>query len=125
MKTFLTLTALFEGITGLILLTIPSVFLSFLLGTALNEPGGILARLTGVALLSISIACWSCRNEAHHASGIGKALLFYNIAAGSLLIYSFKAGFSGIGLWPAVIQHFVFGIWCIQLLKKQPGHVTP
>ncbi len=120
MKAFLSATAVLEGITGLILLTIPSVFVSFLLGTAINEPGGILARVTGVALISLSIICWSFRGETQNISGINKALLFYNLFAAALLIYAFKAGFSGMGLWPAVIQHFVFGIWCIQLLMKTP-----
>ncbi len=119
MKAFLSATAVLEGITGLILLTVPSVFVSFLLGTPINEPGGILARVTGVALLSLSIICWSYRGDTQNISGIIKSLLFYNIFAGALLIYSYTTGFSGMGLWPAVVQHFAFGIWCILLFRKK------
>ncbi|MBL7857554.1 MAG: hypothetical protein JNM57_07685 [Cyclobacteriaceae bacterium] len=125
MKAFLTVTAVFEGATGLILLLVPSVVVSVLLGAALNEPGEVIARLAGVALLTLSIVCWSYRGETQNISGISKSLLFYNIVAGSLLIYTYISGFSGMGLWPAAILHFVLGIWCLQLFRKQLRHDRP
>jgi hypothetical protein len=115
-----TVIAFFEGITGLALLVVPSFFVSIVLGATLSESSGILiGRLTGVALLSLSIGCWSYRSENQNAAGICKALLFYNMAAAGLLIYASLTGFSGLGLWPAAVLHIGLGIWCIQTLQKK------
>jgi hypothetical protein len=113
-------TTIVEGITGLALLAVPSFFVSIVLGTTLSEPGGVLmGRLAGIALLSLSVICWSYRKEIQGISRITKALLLYNVAAASLLIYASVTGFSGIGLWPAMLLHIGLGIWCAQSLQKK------
>ena len=63
MKRLLTITAILEGITGLTLMIVPSLFVMILLGDKLVEPGGIMiSRLAGVALLSLAIIYWFYRN---------------------------------------------------------------
>src|SRR5688572_2782029 len=78
LKTLLTATFLIETPTGLALLVAPAFVVSTLLNSSLGEPSGILlGRLAGVALISLSITCWTYRNE-KHGEGVLKAILFYN-----------------------------------------------
>jgi hypothetical protein len=78
-----------------------------------------LARLAGVALMSLAIACWLSRNNAA-AAGVVKAMLFYNIAAATLLLYGVVGyKFSGIGLWPAVLIHVLMAAWCIEYIQQK------
>lgn len=118
MKRLLAITAIFEGITGLTLLIIPSIFIMVLLGVDLVEPAGIMiSRLAGVALLSLAIIYWFYR-KVPDALAIIRAMLFYNVFASALLVYASLIGFSGLGLWPAVLLHIGLALWCILLLKK-------
>lgn len=121
MKTLLTITAIFEGITGLTLMTTPVSFVLLLLGVPLTEPVGILvSRLTGIALLSLAIICWAYRRELD-AAGIIKAMLFYNIAASVLLLYAGMTGFTGLGIWPTSLIHIGLGGWCIKCIQNRPA----
>jgi len=108
--------AIFEGITGLSLLTIPASIVSLLLDVSITEPVGIIvSRLAGVALLSIAIACWMYRNKSD-ANGIITSMLFYNIAAPALLVYAWMSGFTGLGIWPASLLHIVLAVWCVKAI---------
>lgn len=118
MKRLFTLTAIFEGITGLALMSVPSLFVMILLGEKLVEPAGIMiSRLAGAALLSLAIIYWLYR-KVPDALLIVKAMLLYNVAASVLLVYASLIGFSGLGLWPAVLLHIGLALWCVQSLKK-------
>ena len=120
MKSLLILTALFEIVTGLALIAFPSVTVSLLLGTSLNEPSGILlGRIGGAALIALAITCWLSRDEGHSAFIITKALVFYNFAAALLLVYgALIEKFSGLGLWPAATLHIAFLIWCVKSIWR-------
>jgi len=119
LKKLLTLTALVEGATGLALLVSPALVVSILLGDSLVEPAGILVgRLTGIALLSVTIMCWLFRNDKHPARGVVKALLFYNVAAAGLLLYAGISGFSGPILWAVSVLHVVMGVWCMNSVRQ-------
>ena len=121
MRTLLIITALVEGMTGLLFLLLPSFMVSVLFNVSLDTQAGlIVGRLAGSALLSLSFACWIARNDVHsHAAiGIVWALLLYNFISVILLSYVYIGlDFCGIGLWPAVILHLIFGLWCIICLK--------
>ncbi len=121
MKALLTITAIFEGITGLSLITVPALIVSILFGVSIEEPIGIIvSRLAGVTLLSIVIACWMYRHKSD-ADGIIKALLFYNMAASALLVYAWMAGFTGLGIWPASLLHIGMAVWCVKAIQGMPG----
>jgi hypothetical protein len=122
MKSFLTVTAIVEGLTGLALALLPSLVASTLLGTSLTDPAAILiARLAGGALLTITFACWLSRNQPQ-SSIMVTAMTGYNVFAIALLVYA--GGWeriSGQGLWPAVIVHSVLLIWGLTHLWKRTG----
>jgi hypothetical protein len=127
MKSLLTVSALLEALTGLALVTIPAVTVSLLLGTSLTELSGIIVgRIGGAALISLAMACWLARNEKPFSMAMIKAMLLYNFAAGSLLLYA-RLGeqLSGIGLWPVVLLHTGLLVWCWVLLQKKPTKRNP
>jgi hypothetical protein len=117
LKKILTLTAIFEGATGLALITVPNLVVSLLMGTILNEPAGIVVcRIAGASLITLSVICWLYRNE--DGSGILKGLLFYNTAAAVLLGVAALTGSQGLGIWPVSLLHTGLAAWCLKCLLK-------
>jgi len=123
MRRLLTLTAVIEAATGLILLAYPPLLIRLLLGTEINGVGVIISRIAGAALLAIGIACWVARRE---SSGIAQralliGVLTYNVAATGILSSSrWQLDAIGIALWPAVVAHFVLAVWCVVCLRSKP-----
>ncbi len=116
MKRLLTITAIFEGVTGLALMSVPSLFIMLLLGDNLVEPAGIMiSRLAGAVLLSLAIIYWFY-TKVPDALLIVRAMLLYNVAASALLVYASFVGLSGLGLWPAILLHIGLALWCVQSL---------
>jgi len=117
MKQLLTVTAIIEGGTGLALVIGPSALASILLGVSLTDPvAALFCRLAGASLISISIACWLSRRS--QSPDLVKAMLVYNIFSIVILVYSdLGEGISGPGLWPAILLHFGFLIWCGACLR--------
>ncbi|MGC1422452.1 MAG: hypothetical protein WA354_18710 [Terracidiphilus sp.] len=125
MKSLLIVTALIEGATGLLLLAAPSVVTRLLLDSSLDGSVPlIVARLTGLALLTLTVACWLARldGETRAANGLVTAMVLYNVGAAALLAYAGIAlRLSGIFLWPAVLLHAVMAAWCVISLKRRPA----
>jgi hypothetical protein len=121
MKTLLVVTAWLETITGVALIVSPAAPVSLLLGAALDTPVAlVLARLAGAALLALGIACWLARGDSgsRAARGVVAAMLLYNVAAGTVLLYTgLGLMLSGIGLWPAVLLHLALAAWCTRTLR--------
>jgi len=125
MKKLLITTAIIESATGLILVSFPTVIAALLFGSSLDSPAAlIVARVAGVALISLGTACWLGRNDKHGKVVIGlvTAMIVYNIGVIIVFIYAaISLGLSGIGLWPVVLVHLAMSVWCISgLLKNHP-----
>jgi len=122
MKQLLITTAIIESATGLILVSFPSVNAALLFGSSLDSPAALtVARVAGVALISLGIACWLARDEKQGKAvkGLVTAMTVYNIGAIIVFIYSaISLGLSGIGLWPVVAVHLAMAVWCISVLLK-------
>ena len=92
--------AVSEIATGVALLLAPSLVGQWLFGVALAGIAMTMARLAGIALIGLGVACWP-----------GRALLgmlTYSVAAALYLAYlGFSGGPSGMLLWPAVGAHVV------------------
>jgi hypothetical protein len=120
MKNLLTITAVFEFGTGLVLLAIPSVLATLLLGAQLDTPAGLtVARIGGIALLAIGTACWFARldTSGRAARGVVGAMVIYNAGAAAICMHAgLVMGQSGIGLWPVVVVHAAMTAWCIMCL---------
>lgn len=103
-KTVVAISALIEAVTGLALLAMPGLVGQVLLNTVLSDSGMAVARLAGIALLSLGMACWPRHRQASRSAVRG--LFTYNLLASAYL--GFLRG-SGIYvselLWPVVVLH--------------------
>lgn len=123
LKNLLTITALAEFITGIVLIVVPSTLALILFGSTLDTPVSLaVARVAGIALTALGIACWIGRTEQESkaVNGLIAALLIYNAGISILFIYVAAAsGLTGIGLWPVVIVHVIMAIWCVLIFLKR------
>ena len=120
MKLLLIITAVFEGVTGIALLVMPSVATSLLLGAPLDTPAGLVAgRIGGAAIIGLAIECWQARNgERGSPSGVVEAMSFYNFAAALVLVYAgVRLDLRSSLLWPAILLHLGLGAWCLLNLR--------
>ena len=101
MKNLLPVAAIAEGATGLALLVVPSLVGRFLLGAELIGVAIPLARVLGIALIALGVACWPDRPALC-------GMLIYG--AGVTLYFSYlgiRGNWVGPLLWPAVASHAV------------------
>jgi hypothetical protein len=113
----MTLAAAIEAATGLSLMVFPGVVGRLLLGAALADSAIAVARLTGIALLSLGLACWPSGDDATQATVRG--LFSYNLLAALYLGYlRIAGGFAGYLLLPAFVLHAL-----LAFLLLRPTHV--
>jgi len=100
MKRVLIVAAVAEGLTGLALLIVPSLVGRLLLGEALSGIAIPVARVAGLALIALGVAC--CPGPPL----VG--MLTYSAFVTLYLAYlGLAAGLTGILLWPAVVLHAI------------------
>jgi hypothetical protein len=100
MRRVLVLAAVLEIATGLALLLVPSLVGQLLLGAELTGIAATVARVAGIALIALGIACWP------GTPLVG--MLTYSAAVTLYLAYVGVAGGStGLLLWPAVVLHAI------------------
>ncbi len=100
MQKALTFAAIGEGATGLALVLFPSVVGRLLLGDDLSGIAVPVARVAGIALIGLGIACWP------GPPLIG--MLTYSALVTLYLAYlGFAEGMTGDLLWPAVSLHLM------------------
>src|SRR5262249_30880427 len=98
MKKVLIFAAVVEALTGLALLVVPSMVGQLLLGQQLAGVAVPVARVTGIALIALGIAC------SPTTPLVG--MLAYSSFVTLYLGYVALAGeFVGVLLWPAVVFH--------------------
>ena len=74
-----------------------------------------MGRFTGLALLSMGLACWPSKEEA--TSQVTWALFTYNLLVAFYLLYvRFGEGYDGLLLWPACVLHSA-----LALLQARPA----
>ena len=121
MHNLFVVTAILESATGLGLLALPSRLAMLLLGSSLEAPvAQTVARVAGVALIALGVACWLARHDSQSraARGLVGALVLYNTSVAIVLAGAAIAlALSGIGLWPAVLFHAAMTVWCLATLR--------
>ena len=100
MKKLLALAAVVEAVTGLALLIAPSLVGRLLLGAEGTGVAIPVARVLGIALIALGVACWP-----------GPALLgmltYGALVTAYFLYLAFGGEWVGFLLWPAVVLHAV------------------
>ena len=100
MKRVLIFAAVGEAGTGLALLIVPSLVGTLLLGEELTGIAIPVARVAGIALIALGVACWPGPPRV--------GMLIYGAAVALYLAYlGFAGGLTGILLWPAVVLHVI------------------
>jgi len=106
MQKALTFAALGEAATGLALVLIPSVVGRLLLGEELTGIAVPVARVAGIALIGLGIACWPGPPRA--------GMLTYSALVTLYLASLGLAGeVTGVLLWPAVVLHLILTVLLI------------
>ena len=101
MKRLLAFTSLAEGGFGLLLLSAPAVILKLLFNLDMDSAGDITARLAGLAITALAVACW----PEEGASCPYYGMLTWSVLAALGLVLIGLAGHAGILLWPGVVVH--------------------
>jgi hypothetical protein len=100
MKWVLIFAAVGEAATGVGLLLVPQLVGQLLLGVELTGMAATVARVAGIALIGLGVACWP------GPPLIG--MLAYSSTVTLYLAYvGFVGGLAGILLWPAVVLHAI------------------
>jgi hypothetical protein len=119
MKHLLVTTAFLEAATGLLLMIVPKLAASLLLGAELLEPvSSTISRITGAAITALAIACFLFSGKNAEQSMV-KIMMFYNIAAVAILLHGKLAlDMEGIGLVPAIMAHMFLLAWSIVAIQR-------
>jgi hypothetical protein len=112
MKKVLIFAACAEIVTGLALLLVPWLVGRLLLGQELAGIAIPVARVTGIALMALGIACWP-----------GPPLLGMLAYSGVVTLYlaylGFAGDFTGVFLWPAVALHIILTVLLIAASARE------
>ena len=105
--------ALGEAATGFALLTVPSLVGQVLFGQALTGIAIPVARVAGIALIALGVACWP------GPPLVG--MLTYSAVVTLYLFYiGLAGGLTGVFLWPVVILHAILTAFLIYVCKASP-----
>ena len=117
MKKVLVLAAVCEAATGMALLIVPSLVGRLLLGADLSGVSIPVARVTGIALIALSIACWPGLTALC-------GMLTYSALATAFFIYlGIRGHWVGLLLWPAAVLHAVLAIFLGRAWLMRPKTV--
>ena len=112
MKRVLILAAVSEAATGLALLIVPSLVGRLLFGEELTGVAIPIARVTGIALIALGVACWPGPARVGMLSyGAGATLYLAHLGV--------SGGFVGVLLWPAVLVHLILTALIAWGLRKR------
>ena len=100
MKSALAFAAIGEAVTGLALLITPSLVGQLLLGEQLTGVAIPVARVGGIALIALGIACWP-------GPPLVGMLTYSSLVTLYLTSLGFAGDFTGVLLWPAVALHVI------------------
>ena len=115
MRSLLAIAATGEAATGLALLLMPSTVGQLLLGAELTGDPAAVARVAGIALMALAVACWPGPPRF--------GMLGYSASVAVYLAYlGFSGTASGPLLWPAVVLHLILSVL---LARKCLAEVKP
>jgi hypothetical protein len=100
MKAALIIAAVGEAATGLALLIAPSLVGQLLLGQQLVGVAIPVARVAGIAVMALAIACWP-------GPPIAGMITYSGVVTLYLAYLGFDGGMTGVLLWPAVALHLI------------------
>ncbi len=103
MRKILVFASVGEGVTGLALMIFPTLVGQLLMGAELTGIAIPVARVAGIALTSLAIACWP-------GTPLLGMLTYCTVVTLYLAYLGFAGVLTGVLLWPAVALHVVLTI---------------
>lgn len=95
-----------EIATGAGLVFLPALVVGLLLRGDVSELVLMVARVLGITLISLALACWPRRQDVAGSSAAFHGMLAYNSLIALLLTYAAAAlHIAGPLLWPTVLLH--------------------
>ncbi len=122
-KYLLITTAVIEFVAGGALISCPPATVLLLLGAVLETSAEImLARIIGVALVTLALTSWFAHydEQSHAAKGFVGAMAFYNLSVVAIFgLAAIQLWPVGAAPWPAVAVHAAMCIWCLADLREK------
>jgi hypothetical protein len=120
MRAVLVLAAVGEATTGLALLIVPSLVGRLLLGEDLTGVAIPVARVAGIALIALGVACWPGSDADNSPSRALRAMLCYSLFTTLYLAY-LGIGGERVGslLWSAVAIHAILTTLLVRAWLKE------
>ena len=103
MRKLLTVSAVAEATVDVALVIVPSFVGQLLLGAELTGVARTIARVTGIALIALGVACWP-------GTPLLGMLTYSTLATLYLLYLGIRGEWVGPLLWPAVALHAVLAV---------------
>jgi hypothetical protein len=105
--------------TGLLLIVAPAMLVQLLLGNHLSADGMPLARVAGIELLALGLACWPA-SQALASTPAVRGMLAYNVLVSLYLtLIAVRHQVGGLLLWPAVIFHVLVSLLLVWTWRKE------
>jgi hypothetical protein len=108
--------------TGIGLIVAPAIVVALLLRGEVSDLALLVARVLGITLLALGLACWPNRQEPGSAMPAWRGMLAYN---GLVAVFLGYAGlvlhFAGPLLWPTVVLHGVVAVLLARKRGDLPG----
>jgi hypothetical protein len=93
---------------------VPSLVGQWLLGAELTGIAVTVARVAGIALIALGVACWP-------GTPLVGMLTYSALVTLYLAYLGFAGGSSGILLWPAVVLHAILTVLLTRALTSDRG----
>ena len=114
-KKILTLTSVAEAAAGVLLIFVPSLIVRLLLGAELTGVSIPVARVAGIALISLGVGCFP-------ANASRSGMLTYGILVTLYLLYlGIRGEWVGLLLWPTVVLHAILTTFLILAFISDRG----
>jgi hypothetical protein len=107
-RSVLGVSAAIEAITGLVAILFPQVLIRLLFDADAAGVESVIARVAGIALVSLGLGCWMGRQEASGGWALAAMLIYNALVAIYFTVVGFGTEFAGILLWPAAAVHAAF-----------------
>jgi len=113
MKRLLAFAAIIEAATGLALMIVPSLVGWLLFGAEFTGVANPAARVTGIALLALGVACWP------GSTAFFGMLTYSSLVTIGLLYLGLSGKWNGPLLWPVAVLHAVLTLLLARAWFKQ------
>jgi hypothetical protein len=110
--------AIAEATTGVALIVVPTLVGRLLFGSELPDVSLPVARVAGIALFSLGVACWPGRASTR---AMVYGMTVYGALATVYLAYLGVRGWAGPLLWPAVGAHAVLTFLLLRTVQASGG----